>query len=371
MITIRIATAAACLGLLGSGALAQEAAPPSSDPAGHAALAKGFIAGHFNLTAPDGTVVDSDDLTGKALWPVLRLHPLPRRLPDHAGGTVDGTRKTADERSEDLLHHGRSRTRHAEVLTQYMTSFDPRIVALTGTRASVEAAMANFGAIAQRVDQPGGGYAYGHTAAILLVNGDGLIIRRIAVDAGPEKIAEALTALAKPPADPARPAEPSRLKRGHHDVGKAGFSLVRDARGPGDPGAGRRDQLFPRSAASCPHTGSMPRPRPSRAKSPCCEPRPCAQVGPRGSSSIPRRHGSSAHAVGLRLSRWRAGTSSWTGEREAARGRGKFASFPMAAGAAAHHPHRIRREPNPHRQPRHRRDPPRGADPVSAARMRR
>lgn len=210
MITIRIATAAAWLGLLGFGALAQEAAPPSPGPAGHAALAKGFIAGHFNLTAPDGTVVDSDDLTGKPYGLFFGFTHCPDVCPTTLAelSTALGKLPTSDLKIYFITVDPERDT--PEVLTQYMTSFDPRIVALTGTRASVEAAMANFGAIAQRVDQPGGGYAYGHTAAILLVNGDGLITRRIAVDAGPEKIAEALTALAKPPADPARPAEPSR-----------------------------------------------------------------------------------------------------------------------------------------------------------------
>ncbi len=104
------------------------------------------------------------------------------RLPDGAPPlyfvTVDPERDTPD------------------VLAQYMTHFDPRIVALSGTREAIDEALSSFGAVAQRTDLPGGGHVYGHTAAVLLIDGNGLIVDRLSAEETPDRLTARLAALA-------------------------------------------------------------------------------------------------------------------------------------------------------------------------------
>ncbi|WP_342153890.1 SCO family protein [Methylorubrum sp. SB2] len=191
MLAIRIGAAA--LGLALSGAVATEAPPV---PTRLAPANTGLLAGYFRLTASNGTTIDSDELVGRPyglffgfthcpdICPTTlaalsaALARLPGRAPPLYFVTVDPERDTT------------------EVLARYMTHFDPRIVALTGTRGAVEEALASFGAVARRTDLPGGGHVYGHTAAILLIDGDGLIVDRLSAEDAPDRLAARLAALA-------------------------------------------------------------------------------------------------------------------------------------------------------------------------------
>lgn len=170
---------------------AQTALPP---PSAHG----GLIAGHFRLVAPDGKTIDTDERAGHPyavffgfthcpdLCPTtlaelsLALPKLPTAARDLAiyFVTVDPERDTP------------------EVLAQYMQSFDPGITALSGTPPAIDEAIRSFGVIAQRTDLPGRDYVYSHTAALFLVDGDGLIVDRLGPGLGPDLLAARLTALA-------------------------------------------------------------------------------------------------------------------------------------------------------------------------------
>jgi protein SCO1/2 len=62
----------------------------------------------------------------------------------------------------------------AAQMAQYLKSFDPRIVGLTGTRAQVDAVLKSYKIVAEkRPSQYGDGYAYDHTALIQLYDAHG------------------------------------------------------------------------------------------------------------------------------------------------------------------------------------------------------
>ncbi|TGE01242.1 SCO family protein [Methylobacterium nonmethylotrophicum] len=196
----RPALAAILAGLtcLGPSARAQDA--PPAPPARHGGS---LLAGHFRLSAHDGATVESDDLAGRpyalffgfthcpdvcptALAELsLALQRLPPRTLPVYFVSVDPERDTP------------------EVLRRYMESFDPGIVGLSGSRMAVDEAILSFGIVARRTDLPGGGYTYGHTAAIFLVDGDGLIVDRLGSGLGPTALAARLAALAGPASPPA------------------------------------------------------------------------------------------------------------------------------------------------------------------------
>jgi protein SCO1/2 len=81
------------------------------------------------------------------------------------------------------------------VLTEYLKSFDPRLVALTGTPAQIAAAAKDFHVFHERQDSDDGGYSIDHSAFIYLIDRAGRLAKAIASEGGSKQIAEALSAL--------------------------------------------------------------------------------------------------------------------------------------------------------------------------------
>ena len=59
------------------------------------------------------------------------------------------------------------------VLADYLASFDPRIVGLSGTEQRVADAARSFKVIYRRVPLEGGGYTMDHSASVFLLNASG------------------------------------------------------------------------------------------------------------------------------------------------------------------------------------------------------
>ena len=71
------------------------------------------------------------------------------------------------------------------VLKQYLASFHPRLVGLTGTPAEIAAVAKEYVASYSKGPvQPGGGYAMGHTRQTLLMNPAGAPVALLPVDEG-------------------------------------------------------------------------------------------------------------------------------------------------------------------------------------------
>jgi len=60
-----------------------------------------------------------------------------------------------------------------ELLAEYMTAFDPRIMALRGNPHQTEVAVKAFAAYAKKVPTDGGNYTMDHTAGVYLMDADG------------------------------------------------------------------------------------------------------------------------------------------------------------------------------------------------------
>ncbi|KQZ59773.1 copper-binding protein [Rhizobium sp. Root149] len=60
-----------------------------------------------------------------------------------------------------------------EMLAEYMTAFDPRIMALRGNPHQTEVAVKAFAAYAKRVPTEGGNYTMDHTAGVYLMDANG------------------------------------------------------------------------------------------------------------------------------------------------------------------------------------------------------
>lgn len=67
----------------------------------------------------------------------------------------------------------------ANVLAQYLSAFDPRIIGLWGTRDDMTAFVRSFGANASRMKLPDGSYRIEHTTDLIFANAEGRVAARL------------------------------------------------------------------------------------------------------------------------------------------------------------------------------------------------
>ena len=75
------------------------------------------------------------------------------------------------------------------VMKDYLSSFDPRIVGVTGDDASIKAAEKAYRVYAKKVPLDGGGYTMDHTAIVYLMNKDGHFVAPFSLKRRPEDAA--------------------------------------------------------------------------------------------------------------------------------------------------------------------------------------
>ena len=78
------------------------------------------------------------------------------------------------------------------VMKDYLSSFDPRIVGVTGDDASIKAAEKAYRVYAKKVPLDGGGYTMDHTAIVYLMNKDGRFVAPFNMKRRPEEAAAEL-----------------------------------------------------------------------------------------------------------------------------------------------------------------------------------
>ena len=77
-----------------------------------------------------------------------------------------------------------------ELLRDYISSFDPRIVGLTGTTAEAAAALKAYRGYARKVPLEGGQYTMDHTALVYLMDSKGRFIESFNLKRAPEDAAK-------------------------------------------------------------------------------------------------------------------------------------------------------------------------------------
>jgi protein SCO1/2 len=82
-----------------------------------------------------------------------------------------------------------------DLLADYLKSFDPHFVGLTGTPAQISAAAKSFNVFYERHDTDDGNYTYDHSSYLYLVDPGGQLVEALGSDRGSEQIATALSSL--------------------------------------------------------------------------------------------------------------------------------------------------------------------------------
>lgn len=160
-------------------AAAQVAAPPEGSSV------------HFALTTTEGAAITEQSYRGKwlAVYFGYTFCPdvCPTTLMELAGAfKVLGPR--ADAAQVIFITIDPQRDKPA-VLAEYLKSFDPRFVGLTGTRAQISAAARSFNVFYERNDTDDGNYTYDHSSFIYFVDPGGKLAKAFTSGRGGKQIA--------------------------------------------------------------------------------------------------------------------------------------------------------------------------------------
>ena len=79
-----------------------------------------------------------------------------------------------------------------QVLKDYLGSFDPRVIGVTGDSEAIAAVIKSYRVYAKKVPTDGGGYTMDHTAIVYLMGKDGRFVAPFNMKRRPEEAAEDL-----------------------------------------------------------------------------------------------------------------------------------------------------------------------------------
>lgn len=195
---LRILLACAiALMVVGAGGLAALMLVPLS-PQRVVTVVTGGLGGPFTLTASDGRTVTDQTYRGKWLVLYFGYTSCPDACPtalnsmgvalDRLGGEVASLQPifiTVDPKHDT-----------AEALAEYLKSFDPRIVAVTGTTEQIAAVIRDYRVYVSTHE--GRDYLVDHSNFFYVLNPDGKFVNVVTGNASGEELADKLRLMMKP-----------------------------------------------------------------------------------------------------------------------------------------------------------------------------
>lgn len=137
----------------------------------------GFEIGDFNLKTVDGKEFSKANIEGRPLAVFFGFTHCPEICPTTLAeltSLLNEMGEAANELTPIFITVDPERD-SAESLRQYMTAFDPRIIALRGDLDATRAAAKAFAASFKKVPTEGGDYTMDHSAGVRLVKADGTL----------------------------------------------------------------------------------------------------------------------------------------------------------------------------------------------------
>ena len=167
------ALAAAAIYLVSAGSLGAGGSPVASAVA---------IGGPFRLTDQDGQPLGSDDLKGKPFAVFFGFTRCPEICPTTLTELATLMQKLGPD--ADRMHFvfvSLDPTRDTpEVLKQYISVFDKRIVGLTGSEPDVAAVAKSYRVFWEKVPTANGDYTLNHSASVYLMDATGNLVGTLA-----------------------------------------------------------------------------------------------------------------------------------------------------------------------------------------------
>ena len=171
---------------------------PASVPKITSSLASA-IGGPFELTAADGRTVTDQTFRGKWLLIYFGYTSCPDACPTALNnmGVALGLLGPEAATLQPIFITVDPKRDTREVLAEYLKSFDPRIVALTGTAEQIAAVVKEYRVYVSAHSESGGDYTVDHSSLYYLMNPDGKFVNVIPGDLPGDDMADWLRDLTK------------------------------------------------------------------------------------------------------------------------------------------------------------------------------
>jgi protein SCO1/2 len=151
-----------------------------------------LIGGAFKLEGPDGRVVTDADLKGHPSLVFFGYTHCPDICPTTLAQISDVLRRLPGKPINVLFISFDPERDTPAVLKDYLASFDPRIVGLSGEPAAVTQAERAYRVYAKKVPGANGDYSFDHTAIVYLMDARGQFVEAFNLDRSSEDAAKEL-----------------------------------------------------------------------------------------------------------------------------------------------------------------------------------
>jgi protein SCO1/2 len=152
------------------------------------------IGGPFTLTAGDGRTVTDRDFRGAPHLVFFGFTHCPDVCPTKLFQLSEAFRAMGDkgEKVRALFITVDPERDTPEVMKSYVSSFDSRIVGLTGDRPAIDKVVRDYRAYAKKVPTKDGDYTMEHTSLVYLMGKDGQFVGAFNLERPPEEAAKDL-----------------------------------------------------------------------------------------------------------------------------------------------------------------------------------
>jgi protein SCO1/2 len=157
------------------------------------APAASAIGGPFTLTSSNGQTVTQKDFLGEPILVFFGYTHCPDVCPATLFEMSEVLRALGTEKKIAALFVTVDPARDTPaVLKDYLASFDPRIVGLTGSREAIDPVLKEFRVYSRKVAGEGDDYTMDHTSLIYLMDKQGRFVRPFRLDRAPTDAAAEL-----------------------------------------------------------------------------------------------------------------------------------------------------------------------------------
>lgn len=151
------------------------------------------IGGPFTLTASDGRTVTQKDFSGEPTLIFFGYTHCPDVCPATLFEMSEVLRALGPDKKAAALFITVDPERDSpDVLKDYLASFDPRIVGVTGSRQQIDPVLKEFRVYSRKVANEGDDYTMDHTALVYLMDKQWRFVRPFRLDRKPEVAAAEL-----------------------------------------------------------------------------------------------------------------------------------------------------------------------------------
>jgi protein SCO1/2 len=153
------------------------------------------IGGPFSLVAEDGQAVTDADFKGEPVLVFFGYTHCPDVCPTTLFDMTQVFQKLgADKKVAGLFITVDPERDTPAVMKDYMSSFDPRIIGLSGTRQAIDPVLREYRVYARKVPGDGADYSMDHSAIVYLMDKQGRFVNAFNLDQPVEAAARQLQA---------------------------------------------------------------------------------------------------------------------------------------------------------------------------------